>query len=85
MIRRRQLFYFIAYPEQVTLEDFAEAAAHKGKPVQLVIKSTRPRVHRGPVDIGPAQRDFGFTARVDHREGIFRMLAGRLAKPACEA
>lgn len=84
-VQRRQLFYFIAYPEQVTLENFAEAAAHEGRPVQLVIDATRPRVHRGPVDIGPAQRDFGFAARVDHREGIFRMLAERLAKPAREA
>jgi Nucleoside-diphosphate-sugar epimerases len=84
-VRRRQLFYFIAYPEQVTLENFAEAATHAGKPVQLVIDATRPRVQRGPVDIGSAQRDFGFAPRVDHREGICRMLAERLARPACEA
>jgi nucleoside-diphosphate-sugar epimerase len=79
--RRRQLFYFIAYPEQVTLENFAEAAAQAGKPVQLVIDATRPRVQRGPVDIGPAQRDFDFAPRIDHREGIFRMLTERFATP----
>ena len=84
-VRRHQLFYFIAYPEQVTLENFAEAAAHAGKPVQLVIDTTRPRVQRGPVDIGFAQRDFGFLPRIDHREGIRRMLAERLARPASEA
>jgi len=79
--RRRQLFYFIAYPEQVTLENFAEAAAKAGKPVQLVIDATRPRVKRGPVDIGPAQRDFDFAPRIDHREGIFRILTERFANP----
>lgn len=79
--RRRQLFYFIAYPEQVTLENFAEAAAQAGKPVQLVIDATHPRVQRGPVDVGPAQRDFDFAPRVDHWEGIFRMLAERFATP----
>ena len=79
--RRRQLFYFIAYPEQITLENFAEAAAQAGKPVQFVIDATRPRVQRGPVDIGPAQRDFDFAPRIDHWEGIFRMLAERLATP----
>jgi nucleoside-diphosphate-sugar epimerase len=82
--RRSQLFYFIAYPEQVTLENFAEAAAQAGKPVQLVIDAAHPRVQRGPVDIGSAQRDFDFTPLVDHREGICRMLAERLARPACE-
>lgn len=80
-VRRRQLFYFIAYPEQVTLENFAEAAAQAGKPVQLVIDATRPRVQRGPVDVGPAKRDFDFAPRIDHREGTFRMLAERLATP----
>jgi nucleoside-diphosphate-sugar epimerase len=80
--RRRQLFYFIAYPEQVALKNFAEAAAQAGKPVQLTFDTTRPRVQRGPVDIGPAQRDFDFAPRIDHREGIFRMLAERLAAPA---
>ena len=75
--KRSQLFYFIAYPEQVTLEDFAQAAAHAGKPVQLVIDHTKPRALRGPVDIGPAQRDFGFAPNVDHRQGIARMLAAR--------
>lgn len=80
--RRRQLFYFLAYPEQTTLENFAEAAAQAGKPVQLVIDSARPRVRRGPVDVGPAQRDFAFAPRVGHREGIYRMLAERVGKPA---
>jgi nucleoside-diphosphate-sugar epimerase len=80
--RRRQLFYFLAYPEQVTLECFAEAAAKAGRPAQLVIDDTRPRVQRGPVDIGPAQRDFDFAPRIDYQEGIRRMVAECVAKPA---
>ena len=80
--RRGQLFYFLAYPEQVALENFAEAAAQAGKPVQLVIDGTRPRVRRGPVDVGPAQRDFDFAPRIDHREGIYRMVAERIARSA---
>jgi nucleoside-diphosphate-sugar epimerase len=80
--RRRQLYYFIAYPEQVTLQDFADAAAQAGRAVQLVIDDTRPHVQRGPLDIGPAQRDFDFAPRIDHQEGIRRMVAERVAKPA---
>ena len=80
--RRRQLFYFVAFPEQVTLENFAEAAAQAGRSVQLAIDAARPAVQRGPVDIGPAQRDFDFAPRIDHREGIRRMLAERRARPA---
>ena len=81
-VRRRQLFYFIAYPKQVTLENFAEAATQAGKPVKLVIDATRPRVQRGPVDVRPAQRDFDFAPRVEHREGICRMLAEYRVRPA---
>ena len=84
-VRRRQLFYFIAYPEQVTLEDFAKAAAQAGKPVQLVIDAGRPPIQRGPVDISSAQQDFSFAPRVDHWEGMYRMLAEHLATPAREA
>jgi nucleoside-diphosphate-sugar epimerase len=80
--RRRQLFYFLAYPEQVTLESFAKAAAQAGRPVQLVIDDTRPCGDRGPLEIGPAQRDFDFAPRIDHREGIGRMMAEHVAKPA---
>lgn len=80
--KRSQLFYFLAYPEQVTLEDFAQAAAQAGKPVQLVIDHTKPRAQRGPVDIAPAQRDFGFAPNVDHRQGIARMLAAHRVAPA---
>lgn len=81
--RRRQLFYFIAYPQQVTLEDLAAAAGSSGgKPVQLAIDATRPLAARGPLDIGPAQRDFGFAPKTDHREGISRMIKARLAMKA---
>jgi nucleoside-diphosphate-sugar epimerase len=79
---RRQLFYFIAFPEQVTLEALAVAAEQaSGKPSRLTIKDMRWRAARGPLDVTPAQRDFGFVAKVDHREGIRRMVeADRAAR-----
>jgi len=44
-------------------------AARPDEPVRLVINETSPRAARGPLDIAPARRDFGFAPRVDHREG----------------
>jgi UDP-glucuronate 4-epimerase len=81
-VGRRQLFYFIAYPEQVTLEELVAAAAQSGaNPARLIINDKRARAARGPLDISPAQRDFGFAPRVNYREGIRRMIDARLAKP----
>ena len=76
---RQQLSYFIAYPEQVSLTDLAAAAAEAagGHPVRLETDHTNPPWRRGPLDIAPAQRDFGFSPKVDHREGIRRMVAAR--------
>ena len=79
--RRRQLFYFLAYPEQVTLENFAEAAAQAGKPVQLVIEPRARAFNAGPVDIGPAQRDFDFAPR-DRPPGRHLPNAGRACREA---
>jgi UDP-glucose 4-epimerase len=69
---RRQLSYFIAHPERVTPEDIAAAAA--GKPVRIEIDSSRPKAERGPLDVEPAARDFGFRAQVGHREGVRRLI-----------
>jgi nucleoside-diphosphate-sugar epimerase len=79
---REDLHYFIGYPEQVRLEQIVDAAARSGTRPEITIDASRPRVRRGPLDIDPAQRDFGFTPKVDHREGIARMLAARRARRA---
>jgi nucleoside-diphosphate-sugar epimerase len=72
---RTQLIYYVSYPEKVAPADMAAACAAAGHPVRIEIDTTLPKVARGPVDIVPAVRDFGFSPRVDHREGIRRMFA----------
>jgi nucleoside-diphosphate-sugar epimerase len=75
--RRRQLHYFLAYPEQVSLADLAAAAAAAGAPVKIEVDATRTPARRGPLDISPAVRDFGFAPKIDHRTGIARMIIAR--------
>ena len=76
---RKQLAYFVAHPEKVTPDDIAQACAAAGRPVRLEIDNTKPKAARGPVDTEAATRDFGFRARIGHREGVRRMIeaAGR--------
>ena len=71
---RKQLSYFIAHPEKVTPDDIAAAAAAAGKPVRIEIDASRPKAERGPLDVEPAARDFGFRAQVGHREGVRRLI-----------
>ena len=71
---RKQLSYFIAHPEKVTPDDIAAAAAAAGKPVRIEIDGSKPKAKRGPLDIEPAARDFGFRAQVGHREGVRRLI-----------
>jgi len=71
---RKQLYYYIAHPDRVTPDDLAAAATAAGYPVRIAFDTTRPPVARGPVDTAPALRDFGFRAKVDHRDGIRRMI-----------
>ncbi|MFY9686339.1 MAG: NAD(P)-dependent oxidoreductase, partial [Pseudolabrys sp.] len=66
---RKQLSYFIAHPEKVTPEDIAAAAAAAGKPVRIEIDGSKPKAERGPLNVEPAARDFGFRAQVGHRDG----------------
>ena len=78
--RRRQLHYFLAYPEQVALADLAAAAAAAaGAPVKIEVDATKAPARRGPLDIGPAARDFGFAPKIDYHTGIARMIAARRA------
>jgi nucleoside-diphosphate-sugar epimerase len=71
---RRQLSYFIAHQERVTPDDIAAAAAAAGRPVRIEIDASRPRAERGPLDVEPAARDFGFRAQVGYREGVRRLI-----------
>jgi nucleoside-diphosphate-sugar epimerase len=82
--RRKQLAYFVAHPEKVTPDDVAAACMAAGRPVRLEIDASKPRAARGPVDVEAAARDFGFRAKVGHREGIRRMIkAARQAAQDC--
>ena len=71
---RKQLSYFITHPEKVTPDDIAAAAAAAGKPVLLEVDRSKPVSSRGPLDTDAPARDFGFRAKVDHREGIRRLI-----------
>jgi nucleoside-diphosphate-sugar epimerase len=70
-----QLFYNIAHPEMVSLQDIAAALAACGHPVELQPDPALPIVPRGSLAVAAATRDFDFTARIDHHGGIRRMLA----------
>ena len=71
---RKQLAYFIAHAERVTPGDIAATCGAAGYPVRLEIDASKPAAARGPVDVEAAARDFGFRAKVGHREGIRRMI-----------
>jgi nucleoside-diphosphate-sugar epimerase len=72
--KRKQLIYYVAHPEKVTLNDLAAAAGAVGRPVRIEIDKSRPTASRGPVDISSAARDFRFRAKIGYREGIRRMI-----------
>lgn len=76
---RQQLGYYLAYPEQVELADFAAAAAQAGRAVVLEVDETIAPTLRGPLNIDAAIRDFAFDPKTDHREGVRRMIAARAA------
>jgi UDP-glucose 4-epimerase len=72
--RRTSLYYYAAFPEQVSLKDMTAAVALYANPVSVTINGAHPAIARGPVDIAPAARDFAFSPKIDHREGIRRMI-----------
>jgi nucleoside-diphosphate-sugar epimerase len=76
-----QLHYNIAHPELVSLADVAAALQASGLRVELTEDASLPGVERGPMDVGAAERDFGFRARVDHRQGIARMIGVATGAP----
>jgi nucleoside-diphosphate-sugar epimerase len=75
--QRRELHYFISYPEQVSLDQIIDAAAQSGARPKVSIDDSRTQVRRRPLDIGPAQFDFVFAPRVDHRTDIASMISAR--------
>jgi nucleoside-diphosphate-sugar epimerase len=77
--RRGDLIYYVAYPEQVSLDDLVNAIAHYAGSVSVEIDQTKIADPRGPVDIATSQRDFDFDPKIDHREGIRRMIETRRA------
>jgi len=78
---RKQLSYFIAHPEKVTPDDIAAAATAAGKAVRLSVDRSKPVSARGPLDTEAPARDFGFRAKVGHREGIRRLIAAAPQQP----
>lgn len=77
---RRELTYYISYPEQVTVKDLVRVAGDYTQKLTVEIDDTKHVEPRGPVDIDPARRDFGYSPSVDHREGIRRMIETRRSK-----
>jgi nucleoside-diphosphate-sugar epimerase len=75
--RRRELIYYIAYPEQVALDDLVNAIAHYAGRISVEIDETKVADPRGPVDISTSRRDFDFYPKIDHRAGIRRMIEMR--------
>lgn len=72
--KRRQLAYFIAHPEMVSIEDIVSAVETVTGAITWKIDPTLPHTRRGPLDLASASRDLDFNAKVDHREGIRRIL-----------
>ena len=77
-----QLYYNVAHQELVSLADVAAALGAAGHAVRMTEDESLQGVARGPIAVEAAARDLGFRARVDHREGIARMIAVARAGPS---
>lgn len=83
--RRRELFYNVCYPEQVTLDDIVAAVTAHAQPIAFTIDESHLAEPRGPVDIATSLRDFDFQPKIDHREGIRRLIEEKLRRRAGSA
>ena len=61
--KRRQLAYFIAHPEMVSIEDIVSAVESMTGPIAWKIDPNLPHARRGPLDLASATRDLDFTAK----------------------
>jgi len=58
----------------------AEATADGNRSARISMRNGPRLSSRGPLDIAPAQRDFGFSPKIAYREGIHRMVVDMLDK-----
>lgn len=77
-----RLYYNIAHPELVSLADVASALRAAGLAARITEDEHLPGVARGPIAVEAAARELGFSARVNHRHGIARMIAAARADQA---
>lgn len=74
---RRQLVYYVTHPEVVSPQDIAAAAAAELGLSTIPLETDGPLTERGSVETAAPERDFGFAARIGHREGVRRLVEAR--------
>jgi nucleoside-diphosphate-sugar epimerase len=74
---RRQLTYYVTHPAMVSADDISRAAGEALGRGPVALEVAGAPMARGPADVEAPARDFGFRAKVDHREGLRRLVAAR--------